>query len=68
MIEKIYHLSIAGCPWEKSSMHFFHSVDRWKSRGFPQSTGIASSDAALYSQPANAPAIGAVHLRAVPES
>ena len=33
-------------------MTFFHSAARWKSRGFPRSTGIASSDAALYSQPA----------------
>ena len=43
---------ISGCPWEKSSMNFFHSVARWKSQGFPRSTGIASSDAAPYSQPA----------------
>ena len=43
---------ISGCPWEKSSMPFFHEVDRWKSRGFPRSTGIASSDAELYPQPA----------------
>ncbi len=40
------------CPWKKSSMPFFHSVDRWKSRGFLRSTGIASSDAALYPQTA----------------
>ena len=29
-----------------------HGVDRWKSRGFPRSTGIASSDPTLDSQPA----------------
>gem|GEM_PF-4410099 len=43
-----------NCPWKKSSLPFFHSVARWKSRGFPRSTGIASSDAAHYPQPAKA--------------
>ena len=48
------------CPWKKSSMPFFHSVDRWKSRGFPRSTGIASSDAALYPQPARSTSAASV--------
>ena len=43
----------SSCPWKKSSMNFFHSVARWKSRGFPRSTGSASSDAALDPQPAS---------------
>ena len=33
--------------WKKPSMAFFHEVVRRKRRGFPGSTGIASSDAAV---------------------
>jgi hypothetical protein len=39
------------CPWKKSSMTFFHSVDRRKRRGFPGSTTAASSGGPLYPQP-----------------
>ena len=44
-----------------SGMKTAHSVARWKSRGFPRSTGIASSDTALYPQPANLPVEKVIH-------
>ena len=42
----------SNCPWKKSSMTFFHVVDRWKRRGFPGSTIAASCGGRLVPQPA----------------
>ena len=39
---------VSSCLWKKSSMTFFHEVDRRKRRGFPGSTSAASGGGRLY--------------------